>query len=162
MKKTVIITIIISLLSLGLAPVVIGAQATPDSSDKAVRPDKPDKSEKCPVCGMFVYKYPDWIAAARLKNMDTLYFDGAKDLFKFLLSNSDKVVRAWVTEYYGLTLIDARSAFYVMGSDVYGPMGHELVPFASKAEAEEFMTDHKGKRLLRFEDINTVLLEGLK
>jgi nitrous oxide reductase accessory protein NosL len=41
----------------------------------------------------------------------------------------------------------------VIGSDVLGPMGHEFVPLASRADAEEFMRDHKGSRVLGFGDV---------
>jgi nitrous oxide reductase accessory protein NosL len=40
-------------------------------------------------------------------------------------------------------------------------MGHELVPLATQAEAEEFMRDHQGRRILRFDDVNPALLEQL-
>jgi len=33
-----------------------------------------------------------------------------------------------------------------MRSDVYGPMGRELIPFEKMKDAEEFMTDHKVKK----------------
>ena len=36
-----------------------------------------------------------------------------------------------------MKLDKAKEAFFVIGSDVYGPMGHELIPFASKADAEQ-------------------------
>jgi nitrous oxide reductase accessory protein NosL len=58
-----------------------------------------------------------------------------------------------VTEYYGLSRVDARDAWYVVGSDLLGPMGHELIPFDSRAAAEEFMRDHDGRRILRFEEV---------
>jgi nitrous oxide reductase accessory protein NosL len=32
-------------------------------------------------------------------------------------------------------------------------MGHELVPLASKADADEFMKEHKGVRLLTFDQV---------
>ena len=51
-----------------------------------------------------------------------------------------------VTDYYALEPIDGRTAFYVVGSDVFGPMGKELIPFAKKAEAEEFLKDHRAAR----------------
>jgi nitrous oxide reductase accessory protein NosL len=66
-----------------------------------------------------------------------------------------------VTDYYGTTRIDAAAAFYVIGSDVLGPMGHELVPHDSEAEAKEFMADHSGKRVLRFRDVTQAMLQGL-
>ena len=39
-----------------------------------------------------------------------------------------------VTDYYAVEPIAARDAWYVVGSDVLGPMGHELVPLATEAE----------------------------
>ena len=39
--------------------------------------------DKCPVCGMFVYKYPDWTAEIIFEEGAVFYFDGAKDFFKF-------------------------------------------------------------------------------
>ena len=32
---------------------------------------------------MFVAKYPDWVAQIRFKDQKTVFFDGAKDLFKY-------------------------------------------------------------------------------
>ena len=52
------------------------------------------------------------------------------------------MIAVGVTEYYGVTRIDARTAWYVIGSDMLGPMGHELVPLAIQAEAEGFLKDH--------------------
>lgn len=36
---------------------------------------------KCPVCGMFVAKYPNWSTTARFKDGTTSYYDGPKDMF---------------------------------------------------------------------------------
>jgi len=66
-----------------------------------------------------------------------------------------------VRDYYALKQIDAKSAWFVLGSDVYGPMGHELIPFAREAEAKEFMRDHKGKRIVRFNEVSATLVKGL-
>ena len=66
-----------------------------------------------------------------------------------------------MTEYYGVTRIDARAAWYVIGSDTLGPMGHELVPLTTQAEADDFLKDHKGKRIVRFDDVTPALLENL-
>jgi copper chaperone NosL len=132
-------------------------------------PRKPDPKDKCPVCGMFVHKYPDWTAQVLWKDGTTTYFDGAKDFFKLLLDmpkyapkrTRDEIVSMFVSEYYKAAPIDATKAFYVIGSDVLGPMGHELVPLASKAEAEEFMRDHRGKRILSFEEVTPAVLKTL-
>jgi len=131
---------------------------------------RPSPKDKCPVCGMFVSKYPDWTATVEFQDGSLAWFDGAKDLFKFLADpgrfmpgrRATDVRVVTVTDYYGVTPLDAKEAFFVVGSDVFGPMGKELVPFGKKAEAEEFLRDHRGKRVLRFGDVNRAVLEGLE
>nr|VFJ63244.1 MAG: Nitrous oxide reductase accessory protein NosL [Candidatus Kentron sp. DK] len=129
----------------------------------------PGARDTCPVCGMFVAKYPAWVATVLYRDGTALHFDGAKDLFKYLMDipkwsperDREDIRDVAVTEYYGLTRIDARNAWYVIGSDVLGPMGHEPVPLATREEAEEFGRDHQGKRILRFEEIDRALLRRL-
>ena len=127
---------------------------------------KPGPKDTCPVCGMFVTKYPEWVATVHYKDGHAHHFDGAKDLFKYLLDlpkwapghQAENIKSIGVTEYYGLTLIDGREAFYVIGSDVLGPMGHELIPLVSKEDAEAFLSDHKGTAIIRFNQIAVDLL----
>jgi copper chaperone NosL len=66
-----------------------------------------------------------------------------------------------VRDYYTLKFIRHDTAFYVVGSDVFGPMGHELIPFDSKKNAATFMIDHHGLKILRFNQINPELLDKL-
>lgn len=130
----------------------------------------PTARDKCPVCGMFVAKFPNWIASARLKDGTVYFFDGPKDLFSHYFATGKftpgrkqaDIVALAVKEYYSLKMIDAKSAFYVSGSNVYGPMGHELVPFATEKDATAFMKDHKGKRLLRFKEITPAVIASLQ
>jgi copper chaperone NosL len=132
-------------------------------------PLRPSRQHKCPVCGMFVAKYPDWVTVVTFTDGSVVFFDGVKDLFKYafnLKKYSPGKTRAninaiYVTEYYNVELIAASGAYYVIGSDVYGPMGRELIPFASLADAEAFMRDHKGKRVLRFGDITPQVISTL-
>lgn len=140
-----------------------GVQAAP------FQPVPPGPGDKCPVCGMFVAKYPDWVAQVVFRDGFRLYFDGAKDLFKYLFRVSHfhpgraraDIQAVWVTDYYTVAPVEAAKAFFVEGSDVYGPMGRELIPFASAADAREFLKDHKGKRILRFSEITAAVLKGL-
>jgi nitrous oxide reductase accessory protein NosL len=135
-----------------------------------VGPVRPKPTDKCPVCGMFVSKYPDWVAQAIYRDGSYSLFDGAKDLFKYLLDpkryaptkRADELAGLYVTDYYALTPIDARKARYVIGSDVLGPMGREAIPFAKEAEAQEFLRDHKGKRLLAFSEVTAEVVKGLE
>ena len=129
----------------------------------------PGPRDTCPVCGMFVSLYPDWVATVHYQDGHAHHFDGAKDLFKYLLNLSkyapghsqEQIAAIGVTEYYGVTRINARNAWYVVGSDTLGPMGHELVPLATQAEAGDFLRDHQGRRIVRFDEVNPALLEQL-
>lgn len=131
---------------------------------------EPGPKDKCPVCGMFVAGYPDWLARMEFADGSRAWFDGPKDMMKFYLNlekfapsrKAEDIKAMFVTEYYGLKTMDAGKAYYVIGSDVMGPMGKELVPFSSKADADEFMRDHKGRAVLEFSDITVGTLKELR
>lgn len=124
------------------------------------------KDAKCPVCGMFVSKFPKWAAMIKVDEKHTHYFDGVKDLMKFYFNPSkfshnhkqNEMNNIQVTDYYSLEAIDGKKAFYVIGSNIYGPMGEELIPFKSEDEAKIFMKNHYGKKVLKFEEIKEAML----
>ncbi|OAI17676.1 nitrous oxide reductase accessory protein NosL [Methylomonas koyamae] len=127
------------------------------------------KQDRCPVCGMFVYKYPKWVAQIYFNDGSAYFYDGAKDMFKHIFNTqqytpgktAEMMTEVWVTDYYEVELIDAKTAYYVIGSDVLGPMGHELLPFKDQAAAQEFMEDHKGKSIMRYQDVTPAVIESL-
>jgi len=118
---------------------------------------------KCPVCGMFVSKYPKWSA-----KIGEYYFDGVKDMMKFYFEPSKytkhkhNLDEIYVTDYYTLKKIDGKKAFYVVGSDILGPMGNELIPFENLNKAKEFLSDHRGKNIIKFEDITQKIIKELR
>ena len=121
--------------------------------------------EKCPVCGMFVYKYPKWVAQIIYKKHNKehrLSFDGVKDLMKFYFEPNEwgkydnidmKNIEIIVTDYYTQKPINGFQAFYVLRSDVYGPMGNELIPFKNEKDAKAFRLDHNAKTIITFDKI---------
>lgn len=131
---------------------------------------KPLPGDRCPVCGMFVAKYPDWIASVAFEDGSVFFFDGVKDLMKFYFDIKhyqpgravQDIEDIHVTDYYTGRPIASREAYFVVGSDVFGPMGKELIPFDSEAAASEFLQDHKGIRVLRFGEIRPTLIERLR
>jgi copper chaperone NosL len=134
-----------------------------------LKPQKIGPKDKCPVCGMFVAKYPDFAAQIQFRDGTTLHFDGAKDMFKCYLNlpryapgkKPADILALLVTDYYELSMVDGLRAFYVVGSDVYGPMGRELVPFATESKARDFLKDHRGKSLVRFREVTVDILRKL-
>ncbi len=132
--------------------------------------EKVAANERCPVCGMFVAKYDAWITMTHDKNTGrTFFFDGVKDMMAFYFEpesyGGGKTVGSAdmrVKDYYSLEWIAAREAYYVIGSDIYGPMGHEFIPFSSQKAAEAFLNDHHGKRIVKFSDITSDLVKSIR
>jgi copper chaperone NosL len=141
-----------------------------DLSSAQKGPVQPSPKDKCPVCGMFVKKYPDWTSQIIFKDGSYAVFDGAKDMFKFYYAmekyqpgrRQSDIASIYVTDYYSVQPTDGYQAIYVLGSDVYGPMGNELIPFARPEDAKEFQKDHKAKAMLKFQDVTPDRLKGLE
>jgi len=133
-------------------------------------PAQPGEKDKCPVCGMFVHKYPDWVGRISFSDGSHFFFDGAKDLFKYYFNlekynpgkTASDIAAMWVTEYYQVAPIRVEEAFFVVGSDVHGPMGNELIPFDSESAAREFKSDHNGADVLTFDRITPSVIDGLE
>jgi nitrous oxide reductase accessory protein NosL len=145
MKNLPVPALLLALAAAAFSPCLAAGEAGP----------KPGERDKCPVCGMFVAPYPDWTAAVVFGDGGTVFFDGPKDMFKYLFDMSSyerekgrgNVERIYVTEYYTMRLLPAQSVTFVTGSRVLGPMGKELVPVAGEMEIEEFLKDHGGRTL---------------
>ena len=141
----------------------------PISEADDVKPREPGKQDTCPVCGMFVAPYSEWIAQVVFDDDSAVFFDGSKDMFKYLLDRDKfapgkrhlKIAATFVTSYYEGEFIPAESAHFVIGSNVYGPMGSELVPHRTREEAEEFLRDHKGNKVIAFDEVTREILDTL-
>ena len=124
------------------------------------------KDAKCPVCGMFVSKYPKW-TTMMVHDGKRFYFDGVKDMMKYYIFDGDfiydrsHISKMSVSDYYTLEEIPATEAFYVLDSDVFGPMGRELIPFKSQKSAHSFLEDHNGKSIVKFNEITDSMLMKL-
>lgn len=124
---------------------------------------------RCPVCGMFVAKYPHWVVQLLHTDNTLKCFDGVKDMMVYYFNptkygslSQETIKEIWVKDYYNLKWIDGRSAYYVIDSDIYGPMGEEFIPFSSKAAADNFLKDHKGKKILTFNEITDDLVQSMR
>ena len=154
------------------SPPPVAADKSESSAPAAVPASAMDRlapEARCPVCGMFVAKYEVWVTRLEIGTGKYLDFDGVKDLLAYYFQptayggkDGDRNGRIWVKDYYSLKWLDGRQATYVTGSDVHGPMGHELIPFSTRAGAESFLADHHGQRILSFAEITPELVEELR
>lgn len=134
---------------------------------EAARPVPADV--RCPVCGMFPARSPDWAAQVIFANGDAQFFDSPLSLFMYLSDvaryspgrSADEIVAHYVTDVSSKSWTDARSAFYVHGSSAKGPMRAGNLPaFASKKAALQFAAQ-RGGTVLAYADVDAALVTQL-
>jgi nitrous oxide reductase accessory protein NosL len=127
------------------------------------------RSAACAVCGEAVVESPAWIAQVVFEDGSSAFFDGPRDLFEYMLSRSRylpakyrlRIDAVFVTDYAAGELIDAKSAYFVNGSAVYGPRGRQLVPLSSLEAAEALAGNSSGSRIIRYGEITPAVLRTL-
>lgn len=139
------------------------------ASAVAAPKDNVSPDSRCSVCGMFVAKYRNWITQILHTDNSLQFFDGVKDMMVYYFNptqygahSQEMIKEIWVKDYYDLKWMDGRSAYYVIGSDIYGPMGKEFIPFSSREAAESFLKDHKGEKILTFKEITNDLVQAMR
>ena len=116
------------------------------------------KNERCAQCGMYVVKYPTFITQM-VQEKQRYSFDGVKDMMKFYFKHPKKNTLFITKDYYSQKVLDAKKAYFVVGSNVYGPMGKELISFQTLDAAKNFKNDHFGK-IVTFQEITLSLLKS--
>ena len=111
--------------------------------------------QRCAQCGMRVDVAPRWMSG-----YDERQFDTPKCLFRWAESQGADLNEAWVLDYYEGERLEVGRAHFVVGSDVLGPMGDDLVPMPDAIRAELFVRDHGG-RIVRVRQIDAALLQSL-
>ncbi len=130
-----------------------------------------DKNTTCLVRHIPLYKDPKWVAKIEVRGGKTVYFSSPKSLFEFYhrpgkwfdvgVKSERDFSKIVVTDYKSLKAIDAERAFFVYGSRAISPAGDDLVPFATHADAQAFMTHYNGKRILTFDEVSDALIRLL-
>ncbi|MBN9696074.1 MAG: nitrous oxide reductase accessory protein NosL [Zoogloea sp.] len=156
------------LLAALLATTLIGlGMGSPLASD--LSPREVQRNTRCPVCGMYPAMSPQWMAQVVFNDQSASSFDSPVDLFRFLnnMLAFDKrhkpadVGAVWVADYGTRAWTDARTAFYVTGSQARGPMNEPNLPaFATRAAAEAHART-QGGRVLGYPEITRELLRSL-
>jgi len=122
------------------------------------------EEHRCANCGMYTHIHPNWEQKVISSDRSMMYFDGARCMFKILLDSTTTpkhIEEIQVKDYYSLQYIDGKKAFYVIGSDVLGPMGNELIPFRTRSAANEFLKDHKGEKIVLFDEVDMAMIMKL-
>ena len=148
-------------LALGLG-LLLSACEPGGGAASALAPVEIDRNSTCDLDGMLLADYPGPKAQLRYQGEERpVFFCDTVELLSTLLKPEQvrPVRAAWVQDMGQASWdkpeghwIDARSAFYVLGSRRHGSMGPTAASFASEAAARAFMAE-QGGRLLRFAEL---------
>ena len=117
-----------------------------------------EAQQRCELCGMRIDASSGWRAGARSADGERR-FDTPKCLFRYHHQHGAR--EPWVIEYYSQERRPARDLFYVIGTDLEGPMGRDLVPVAGREAAERLMREHHGTRVLAFGEVTEAIVDDL-
>jgi copper chaperone NosL len=143
----------------------------PPAAANAPGPDgslRLDPGDHCPVCGMFPARRPECAGALQLHDGRTFYFCSNRCLLgawrnpgTHLGVSADAIKRLIVLDYFNGTPIDGRSAWWIAGSDVIGPMGPALVTMSDRDHATVFQQRHGGSLLFQLDQVDAALWSKL-
>jgi len=127
---------------------------------------------RCPVCGVHPAEQPRTQCQMIMGDGQQVAFDSARDMFSYLQLMDQfgyaknqgvgkGLAQIWVHDYNSGAWLDGKAAWYVAGSDVRGPVGKEIYPFAERSGAEDFSRVHGGK-VVAYAQIDATRLKMLK
>lgn len=150
-----------------LAGSAVAAEGGPAPAMKTLAPDgqmQLSEPDRCPVCAMFPARRPQTAAAMTLKSGETFYFCGNGCLLRtwlrptaYLGREQAQIDRLVVRDYFSGKPVDARTATWVAGSDVVGPMGPAIIALGDAGQLETFKKRHGGKTVFTFDQIDDTL-----
>ena len=141
---------------LQLAMAALAACALPAwaQADAPAVPQAVPSDVRCPVCGMYPARYPQWAAQLRYRDGAVRYFDSPVEMLAFLADvprydkahTLDDVQARWLSDASGSgQWIVFEHAWLVHGSDMQGPMrSPDLPAFPSEEAAQHFTKEHGG------------------
>lgn len=68
----------------------------------------------------------------------------------------------YITDYASGEILRAQDAFYVFGSVLQSARGDDLITFARLQDAQNFMREKKGHKILQFREISARLIDYLR
>lgn len=152
------------LLASGLLVAMPTVAAAADLSPQYVQ-----RSARCPVCGMYPYRTPNWTGQIVFNDQTATSFDSPVDMFRFLnnMLLFDKqhkpadIGAIYVADYGTKAWADARKAFFVHGSTARGPMNDPNLPAFATREAADAFAKANGGKVLAFREVTREIIKSL-
>lgn len=156
-----------TMISLTLATLLIGCGEAPQEKmlKQAVAIES---SDECHLCGMIISNFPGPKGESfQATNQDVVKFCSTRDLFSYLLQpeNQRQIQEVFVHDMSKTPwqkpddqyFIDAKKAWFVIGSSQKGAMGKTLASFGLQEDALAFSQKYGGE-LYQFDDITIDIL----
>ncbi|SDM45301.1 copper chaperone NosL [Oryzisolibacter propanilivorax] len=134
----------------------------------AIAPVEIDRGTSCELDGMLLADYPGPKAQVHYAGQDRpSFFCDTVEFFNVLLAGEQvRAVRAAYVQDMGQAQwdapqghwIDAKGAFYVVGSKRHGSMGPTIASFAQRADADKFAGEYGGK-VLAFAEVKPDMVD---
>jgi len=110
---------------------------------------------------MFPARRHKTAAAMSLSSGETFYYCGNGCLLRswlrptvYLGIGQETIDRLVVRDYFSGQPIDGRTATWVAGSDVVGPMGPAIITIGDASQLETFKSRHGGKIVFTFDQVD--------
>lgn len=119
-----------------------------------------ESHKECPLCGMIPARYPRFHCQVILESGDYIAFDSAAGLITFLLfpdktgMEPGKVDSVYFKDYLSETWIHSDKTFFVIGSEIMGPMGIEFLAVDSYEKAMELKKQEKGVWIIHYKKVD--------
>jgi len=101
-----------------------------------------------------------WRADLVLADGSAIHFDTPRCALTAWRRGAVPAASIRVQDYYDRQWREGKDVLFVVGSDVMGPMGVDLVP-VDRARADKFAEDHEGARPLPVDAVTAELLAEL-
>lgn len=118
------------------------------------------KTERCKHCGMKIDPASAWRTDLVGDDGKIVAFDTPRCALTSWRSGATPAKSIRVQEYYDRQSRDGNDVRFVIGGDVLGPMGADLVP-VDPPRASKFIQDHGADRALRLDEVTTQVLAGI-
>lgn len=130
-----------------------------DILDKNYNDVKTLVQEVCPIKSVSIENHKDWIGIVEGKDGNLVALSSPKYTFAYELlqkkrEGEDSVKNIYVTDFKTKKLIDAKTAFYVFGSNIMSIGGDDVIPFALESDAKEFFDKNHGRQIYKYDRMN--------
>lgn len=115
------------------------------------------KEARCKNCGMRIDPASQWRAELVAADGAVTTFDTPRCALQAWRSGKTPAKSLRVLDYYDRQSRDGNDVRFVIGGDVVGPMGPDLVP-VDPARVSKFIQDHAADRALRLDEVTSDVL----